>query len=306
MNLQQLNFRHLFAFWRVAKEGRLTHAAQALHVSQSTLSMQIRKLEDRLGETLLERRGKYLVLTGTGQQVFSYAENIFGLGEEMLGWLDGHFEGMVRVRIGGVATMSRNYQENLFRPLMRDPSIILTIESGLLNDLVDRLLEHKLDLVLTNSPVSSGPGRPLQSKFLGSQEISLVGQTAIWGQRHLRVPEDLDGLPMALPGARHTLRAEFEALCSAANVKPLLRAEIDDMTMLRLVARDSDWLTVLPAVVVQDELESGVLMQVGQSALLRERFYAITTQQHHRLAVLDRMIENPAAANTKAGPAASS
>jgi LysR family transcriptional activator of nhaA len=76
--------------------------------------------------------------------------------------------------------------------------------------------------------------------------------------------------------------------------------------MLRLVARDSDWLTVLPAVVVQDELESGVLMQVGQSALLRERFYAITTQQHHRLAVLDRMIENPAAANTKAGPAASS
>lgn len=291
MNLQQLNFRHLYAFWRVASEGHLTRAAQAMHVSQSTLSIQIRKLEERLGEALFDHQGRALVLTATGQQVFAYTRSIFGLGEEMLGWLDGHYEGMLHVRIGGVATMSRNYQENLFRPLMRDPAVILTIESGLLGDLVERLLEHKLDLVLANSPVSAGPDRPLHSQFLGSQEISLVGQTSVWGKRQLRIPEDLDGLPVALPGARHALRAEFDALCSAANVKPQLRAEIDDMTMLRLVARDSGWLTVLPAVVVQDELESGVLMCLGQSDLLRERFYAITTRQHHRPAILDRLLD---------------
>src|SRR5699024_4661869 len=124
----------------------------------------------------------------------------------------------------------------------------------------------------------------------GSQEISLVGQTAVWGRRQLRIPEDLDGLPVALPGARHTLRAEFDALCSAAHVMPQVRAEIDDMTMLRLIARDSGWLTVLPAVVVQDELESGALMKVGQSELLRERFYAITAQPQQRLGIIDRML----------------
>src|SRR5699024_5535070 len=89
MDLQQLNFRHLFAFWRVATEGSLTQAAHALHISQSTLSSQIRHLEGRLGHALFERRGRHLLLTATGRQVFRYAENISGLGEEMLGWLDG-------------------------------------------------------------------------------------------------------------------------------------------------------------------------------------------------------------------------
>lgn len=290
MDLQQLNFRHLFAFWKVATEGRLTRAAQALHISQSTLSTQIQHLEDRLGHPLFERRGRQMLLTASGRQVYRYAENIFGLGEEMLGWLDGHYEGMTRVRIGGVSTMSRNYQENLFQPMMRDPTMILTIESGTLGELVQRLLQHKLDLVLANSPVSSSPDQPLHTKFLGSQEISVVGQTAIWGKRKLRIPEDLDGQPVALPGARHTLRAEFDALCSSANVRPQLRAEIDDMTMLRLVARDSGWLTILPAVVVQDELESGVLARVGRSDLLRERFYAITTQPRQLPAILDQIL----------------
>ena len=290
MDLQQLNFRHLFAFWKVTTEGRLTQAARALHVSQSTLSTQIQHLEERLGHPLFERRGRQMLLTATGRQVYRYAENIFGLGEEMLGWLDGHYEGMARVRIGGVSTMSRNYQENLFRPMMRDPTVVLTIESGTLDELVQRLLQHKLDLVLANSPVSSSPDQPLHSKFLGSQEISVVGQTAIWGRRKLRIPEDLDGQPVALPGARHALRAEFDALCSSANVNPQLRAEIDDMTMLRLVARDSGWLTILPAVVVQDELESGALTRVGQSDLLRERFYAITTPHHHHDEWLDKLL----------------
>lgn len=291
MDLQQLNFRHLFAFWKVTTEGRLTQAARALHVSQSTLSTQIQHLEERLGHPLFERRGRQMLLTATGRQVYRYAENIFGLGEEMLGWLDGHYEGMARVRIGGVSTMSRNYQENLFRPMMRDPTVVLTIESGTLDELVQRLLQHKLDLVLANSPVSSSPDQPLHSKFLGSQEISVVGQTAIWGRRKLRIPEDLDGQPVALPGARHALRAEFDALCSSANVNPQLRAEIDDMTMLRLVARDSGWLTILPAVVVQDELESGALTRVGQSDLLRERFYAITAQPSQHPAALDLILE---------------
>ncbi len=291
MDIKQLNFRHLFAFWNVAREAHLTRAAEQLHVSQSTLSTQIRTLEERLGETLFERRGKQLLLTATGQRVFDYAENIFGLGEEMLGWLDGHYQGMVRVRIGGVATMSRNYQENLYRPLMADDSVILTVESGQLDWLVERLLQHKLDVVLANSPVPSTPERPLHSQFLGSQAISLVGPANKWRGKKLRIPDDLHREPIALPGARHTLRAEFDALCANAGVTPQLRAEIDDMTMLRLVARDSGWLTVLPEVVVQDELESGELVIVGQSERLREQFYAITTQRNRGLKPLERWLE---------------
>ncbi|WP_082549014.1 LysR family transcriptional regulator [Rhizobacter sp. Root404] len=290
MQIEQLNFHHLFYFWRVAKTGHLTKASQELHVSQSALSSQIRQLEDRLGEALFERSGRRLVLTETGQLALSYAENIFGLGRELLGRLQGRGDGMVRLRVGSVATLSRNYQENWIRPLLADPQVTLSLESGLLDDLLRRLLEHQLDVVLANEAMPTSPDRPLHCRFLGSQAISLVGPGSAWRGRSLRIPEDLGGLELALPGPRHALRGQFDALCAAVGVTPRLRAEVDDMAMLRLVARDSGWLTVLPEVVVQDELRSGALVTVGRSTKLQENFYAITTSHRHRMERLEQLL----------------
>ena len=290
MYVEQLNFHHLLYFWRVAKAGHLTQAANELHVSQSALSNQIRQLEDRLGAALFERTGRRLVLTDTGQLVLSYAEDIFGLGQELLGRLEGGSEGLVRLRVGSVATLSRNYQENWIRPLLADPAVTLTLESGMLDDLLRRLLQHQLDVVLANEAVPADPDRPLHCRFLGRQDISLVGPAAAWRGRALRLPEDLGGLELAVPGPRHALRGQFDALCVAAGVAPRLRAEVDDMAMLRLVARDSGWLTVLPEVVVQDELRAGVLVTVGRSTRLRENFYAITTVHRHRMERLEQLL----------------
>ena len=290
MELNQLNFHHLFYFWRVARLGHLTRAAEELHTSQSAVSLQIRQLEERLGATLFSREGRRLVLTDTGQLVSSYAESIFGLGQEMLGRLQGRSDGVTRLRVGSVATMSRNYQENWIRPLLADPSITLTLESGLLEGLVARLVQHQLDVVLANETVPADPDRALHCRFLGSQAISLVGSPGLWAAHSLRVPEDLQGLDMALPGPRHAMRAQFDALCVSAGVAPRLRAEVDDMAMLRLVARDSGWLTVLPEVVVQDELRAGTLVTVGQSTLLQENFYAITTPRRHRIDALEQLL----------------
>jgi LysR family transcriptional activator of nhaA len=308
MDIDQLNFHHFFYFWRVAKTGHLTRAAEELHVSQSALSSQIRQLEDRLGDALFERTGRRLVLTDTGQLALSYAENIFGLGQELLGRLQGRSAGMVRLRVGSVATLSRNYQENWIRPLLADPTVTLSLESGLLDDLLRRLLQHQLDVVLANDAVPADPDRPLHCRFLGSQAISLVGPSATWRGRTLRLPDDLEGLELALPGPRHALRAQFDALCAAAGVTPRLRAEVDDMAMLRLVARDSGWLTVLPEVVVQDELRSGVLVKVGGAAQLQEHFYAITTLHRHRIERLEQLLaaapeKAPASKKRAAGPA---
>jgi len=290
MKLDQLNFHHLFYFWRVAKLGHLTRAAEELHTSQSALSAQIRQLEGRLGEPLFARSGRRLVLTDTGQLVLAYAENIFGLGQEMLGRLAGRSEGVTRLRVGSVATLSRNYQENWIRPVLADPAVVLTLESGVLEGLLARLLQHQLDVVLANETVPADPDRPLHCRFLGSQAISLVGPASVWQARSLRIPDDLDGLDIVLPGPRHALRTQFDALCAAAGVSPRLRAEVDDMAMLRLIARDSGCLTVLPEVVVQDELRAGVLVTVGRSDQLQERFYAITTPRRHRVEALERLL----------------
>jgi len=303
MRLDQLNFHHLKYFWRVAKLGHLTRAAEELNTSQSALSAQIRQLEERLGAPLFIREGRRLVLTETGQLVLSYAENIFGLGQEMLGRLQGSGQGITRLRVGSVATLSRNYQENWIRPLLADPTVVLTLESGPLEGLLARLAQHQLDVVLANEAVPADPERPLYCRFLGSQAMSLVGPAAQWAQNALRVPEGLQGVEMALPGPRHAVRAQFDALCASAGIAPRLRAEVDDMAMLRLIARDSGWVTLLPAVVVQDELKSGVLVTVGQLDALQERFYAITTVHRHRMELLERLLVR-SQEGTSAGQAA--
>ncbi len=290
MNINQLNFKHLFYFWRVAKEGSLTRTSEQIHTSQSALSMQIRQLETRIGKPLFDRRGRRLELTATGRRVFAYADGMFELGQQMLGWLDGRSEGSVRVRVGSVSTMSRNFQVNWLRPLFAEPSVVLSVDSGSLEELIARLLRHQLDVVLANDAVPSDPARPVSSRFLGSQVISLVGRADRWSGTTLAVPHDLDGVDAALPSTRHSVRTQFDALCFAAGVAPNVRAEIDDMTMLRLVARDSGWITVLPEVVVQDELRSGVLVNVGQSPQLTEHFYAITAQHGHPVRPLNELL----------------
>ncbi|WP_295854263.1 LysR substrate-binding domain-containing protein [uncultured Xylophilus sp.] len=290
MQLDQLNFHHFFYFWHVARAGHLTQAARDLHVSQSALSSQIRQLEDRLGEPLFERSGRRLVLTETGQLALSYADRIFGLSREMLGRMEVRGDSLVRLRVGSVATLSRNYQENWIRPLLAEPTVVLSLESGPLDTLLQRLLEHQLDVVLANEAVAAGPDRPLHCRFLGSQAMALVGPAAAWRGRTLRLPEDLDGRELALPGPRHALRGAFDAMCVAAGVTPRLRAEVDDMAMLRLVARDSGWLTVLPEVVVQDELRTGVLVTVARTTRLQEHFYAITPLHRHRLERLEQLL----------------
>ena len=117
-----------------------------------------------------------------------------------------------------------------------------------------------------------------------------MGKAEVWKGRKLRIPQGLQGIEMALPGARHAVRARFDALCATAGAEPLVRAEVDDMAMLRLIARDSGWLAFVPEGVVQDELESGRLVVVGVFPELHEHFYAITTPQRYRPPVLDLLM----------------
>ena len=117
--MRHLNYHHLFYFWSVAKEGNLTRAAEQLNVSQSALSSQIRQLQDQLGYALFNREGRSLRLTEVGHLVLEYAESIFRLGSELLDLTEsGELQRSQRLRIGSVATLSRNFQENFLRPVI--------------------------------------------------------------------------------------------------------------------------------------------------------------------------------------------
>ncbi|OWY37507.1 LysR family transcriptional regulator [Xenophilus sp. AP218F] len=275
--MNRLNYHHLHAFWAVASEGHLTRAAEKLHVSQSALSAQIRQLEEQLGQPLFLREGRKLRLTGLGAAVLRYAEDIFALGNELLAAAASGAGGGV-LRIGSVATLSRNFQEWFLRPVLKEADVRLVLESGSLEELLQRLKAHELDVVLSNRPALGDDRQPWRCRTLARQPVVLVGPPLPAGQA-FRFPDGLPALPLLAPSRKSEIRLRFDLLCEELALQPVIRAEVDDMAMLRLLARDAGCVALLPAIVVRDELDKGLLQQYCVVPRVEETFYAITVQR---------------------------
>ncbi len=289
--MSRLNFHHLHYFWAVAKDGNLTRAAAALHVSQSALSAQIRQLEEQLGQALFARVGRTLKLTEAGQVALGYAESIFASGNEMMALLrEGRREERQVLRIGADATLSRNFQDNFIRPLLARADVELVLQSGGLADLLARLRVHTLDLILSNRRVHASADDPWRCRRIARQPVSLVGKPRT-RRKAFRFPEELAEVPLLLPGRDSDIRAGFDLMCERHGIRYRLRAEVDDMALLRLLARDSDSVALLPTVVVQDELRSGQLMEYGVVPDLHESFYAISVQRRFEPPLLKALLK---------------
>ncbi len=271
-----LNYHHLRYFRAIAKEGSLTAAAKALNLSQSSLSIQLRQLEESLGQPLFSRENKSLVLTEAGRIALDYAETIFQTGEEMIDVLRHQGSGRRTIlRVGAVATLSRNFQAGLLRPLLGRDDVELVLRSGNLRELLAMLKAHLLDVVLSNLPVQRDGETPWHSRLLDEQPVSLV-ELASRQREQFRFPLDLASTPLVLPGHDSNLRAAFDGLMERMGVRPVIAAEVDDMAMLRLLASEGAGLALVPPVVVRRELESGLLVERHRITEIRETFHAIT------------------------------
>lgn len=291
--MSRLNYHHLHSFWAVAKEGHLTRAAQRLHVSPSALSTQVRQLEDALGQPLFEREARSLRLTEAGRVAMGYADSIFTTGTELVSLLrEGRREQRQVLRIGAVATLSRNFQENFLAPLLARDDVALTLQSGSLADLLARLRVHTLDLVLSNRRVHGSADEAWRCRRIAQQPVSLVGRPLKRG-RVFSFPQDLADVPMLLPGRDSDVRARFDMLCEQLGIRYAIKAEVDDMALLRLLARDTGAVALVPSVVVRDELRSGVLVEHAVVPELFESFYGITVPRRFAPRLLKELLARP-------------
>jgi len=271
-----LNYNHLRYFWAVAKEGNLTRAASRLNVSQSALSVQIQKLEHQLGHPLFERRGRQLVLTEAGRIALDHANVIFATGEELVDTLKERIGAAVTVlRIGAVSTLSRNFQIGFLQPLLDRRDVRIVLASGNIGDLLLGLEAHRHDVVLANQPPPRDSATPWIAHPIAEQAVSLVGTPARLDPKQ-PLGELLDRQPVVLPGPASSIRAGFDALADRLGVRPRIVAEVDDMAMLRLLARADIGLAVVPPIVVRDELAQGTLIAADLFSGLSETFFAIT------------------------------
>ena len=289
--MRNLNFNHLHYFWSVAHEGSLTRAAERMNLSQSALSVQIQKLERQIGHPLFDRLGKKLILTEAGKIALDYADTVFKAGDELISTLRGRpLASRQILRVGALTTLSRNFQLEFLRPLVGRADVELIVRSGTLRDLIAQLETHAIDVVLANSAAPLDNRSLLRNHLLNEQPVSLVGRPPRRKPR-FRFPNDLRTEPILLPSLDSDIRVAFDRILELAGIRPNILAEVDDMAMLRLLARERDGVTLVPPIVVRDELRTGILIEHCRIPEVTEKFYAIVQKRRFPNQLLAKILK---------------
>lgn len=276
-----LNYHHLLYFWTVAREGGLSPAARKLRVTHSTVGAQVHALEESLGEKLLVRSGRRLVPTPMGLVVLRYADEIFGLGRELVDTVQGRPTGQpIRVSVGVVQALPKLVARRLLQPAHQ---LSVPVRMVCREDHLDRLLAdlavHTLDVVLSDSPpTTTGPVRVF-GHALGDSEVSFFAAPKLARQLAPGFPRSLDGAPIILPAESSALRRTIDAWLVRLRVRPNVIAEIEDSALLKSFGQDGLGAFPAPSIVREQVVRQYGVRELGVARGVIERFFAITAER---------------------------
>jgi len=229
-----LNYHHLLYFWAVAKEGSLRRAGEKLHISQPTISAQIRQLEEALGERLFSRSTRRLTLTDPGHLVFGYAEEIFALGQELITTLGQEpSERPLRLQVGISDSVPKVIARKVLLPVFRLPRPVrLVCREGDLRDLVTQLAAHQLDVVLAHEPSTSAFRLKTLNYRLEKSGVVLCASARLAAKLRRTFPLSLNGAPAVLPTMEMPLRRLLEKWFDTIHARPTVVAEVEDAALM--------------------------------------------------------------------------
>lgn len=287
---QWLNYHHLYYFWVVAREGTMTRAAEKLRLSQSTLSEQIKLLEESLGTLLFDRVKRTLVLTEAGRLSFEYCEKIFSTGAELYQLLQQKSAQVDNqlVRIGSLNSISKNLQIRFLEPFLSDDKIQFVLVEGSMTYLTDKLRNHQLDIILSNFPARTDVDRDLFNHSIGEMNVVAMGTDKfINGMGDIK--EMLKKYPIFIPTFDSEIRSGLDRWFRQNEVEPNIKGEIEDMALLRLMAMSGKGIVLAPEIVAIDEIKNGTLKVFHKFEDIKEFYYAITPDRKFKNTIVDEM-----------------
>ena len=290
--MEWLNYHHLRYFWAAAREGSVTRASEKLRVSQPAVSAQIRDLEQALGEKLFTRSGRSISLTEAGRVVYRYAEEIFGLGSELMETLKGRPTGRpARLTVGIANVIPKLIAHRLLEPAFKLPE---PVRVHCLEDKPERLLAelaiHGLDLVLADAPLGPAVKVKAYSHLLGECGVSIFGAEPLAKAHRRGFPRSLDGAPFLLPTADATLRRLLDQWFEARGIRPQIVGEFEDSALLKVFGQSGAGLFAVPSAIEAEVRRQYGVRRVGRVEV-RERFYAFTVERKMKHPAVVAIIE---------------
>ncbi len=277
-----LNYHHLLYFWTVVREGGVSRAAEKLRLAQPTISAQVKLLEDMVGDKLFERQGRRLVLTDVGRLVYRYADEIFGIGRELLETLKGRPTGgrPLSLAVGVANAVPKLIVHRLLQPAMAgDQAIRLVCREDSTETLLSELATHALDVVISDVPAPPHVRVKVFSHLLGESDTSFFAAGPMASKLRRHFPRSLNDAPVLLPTPHTALRRAIDAWLEAEDLHPRVVGEFDDSALMKAFGQVGHVAFPAPAAIESEVVRQYRVQAIGRVTAVRERYYAISVER---------------------------
>ncbi|APW45133.1 LysR family transcriptional regulator [Rhodoferax antarcticus] len=275
---QSFNYRHLYYFWIVAKEGGMARAAERLDMALPTISTQVRELEKSLGVSLLKAQGRNLVLTEAGVATMREADQIFALGEGLPQRVREAVSGArIRFNVGISDGIAKLAVHRLLAPVLGEPKLRLLCHEGEFEQLLAELALHKLDAMLSDRPAPAKSELHITSQLLSSSQIAWYAPKNWADAARNNYPHSLAAVPLLLPTRHSAVRLRIDHWFERERIQPMVVGEFEDSALLMTFGAAG--MGVFPATEsINDELlETHKLDNIAVCSEVQEEFHLIFT-----------------------------
>jgi LysR family transcriptional activator of nhaA len=286
-----LNYRHLYYFWVVAKEGGMARAADRLDMAVQTVSAQVRALEQSLGHALFRPAGRGLALTEAGIAAMAHADQIFALGEQLRIAVEEAATGQGRRLAVGISDgLPKLVVHHLLGPALTEPGVRLLCHEDEFDGLLGDLALHRLDAVLSDRPAPSNPNLRLYSHALGDAPLAWFAPAQLAARCKKPFPACLAEMPVLLPTGHAAVRARLDRWFEQLGVRPRVAGEFEDSALLAAFGRAG--MGAFPASHwSRKELqgEAGIRL-LGETPELVEHFFLISAERRIQHPLVQRLV----------------
>jgi LysR family transcriptional activator of nhaA len=285
------NYRHLYYFWVVAKEGGMARAAARLDMAVQTVSAQVRALEQSLGHALFKPAGRGIALTEAGTVALAHAEQIFQLGEQLPAAVREAATGQgLRLAVGISDGLPKLVVRHLLQPALEDRRVRLLCHEDEFDRLLGDLALHRLDVVLSDRAAPPNPNLRLYSHALGEAPLAWFAPVAMARKAKQPFPASLGEMPILLPTGHSAVRPRLDQWFERQGLRPQVAGEFEDSALLAAFGRSG--MGAFPASRWSHEelARDPGLRLLGESPDLLEHFFLISAERRIQHPLVQRLL----------------
>lgn len=294
--MDDLNLRHLYYFWVIAREGSIVRAAESLNLTPQTLSGQLSTFEVALGNLLFRRANRSLQLTDFGQTVFGYADDMFQTAQALTDVLRQPPENRpLSLAVGIAASIHKLIAYHLTAPaLALAREVRLSCRTGDTAELLKRLSQRELDVVLADRQPGSNDAGHFRVHRLASSSMSLFAAPALAERLSADFPASLDRQPFLATSLDAPYISALMNWFASQNIRVNVAAEVDDSALIKVFGRQGLGYFAAPSAIQEEVCSQYHVVHVASIAEVRDTLYAITRGRgSHNAAVAELLKERP-------------